>query len=133
MSGAVADGVKAELEAGSGAFDGHRVELGLVVARDAGVAGIVGVGRVEGGGARAERAVHEALEHAGVEQGIAAWVGGRRCFEGRRRACRRRATRLMRRWSLPDFSRASRTRKSSQSEKSCTLVTPWARASLMAR
>ncbi len=66
--GAVADGVEAELEAGGGAFGGHLVELVLVVAGDAGVAGVVGVGRFEGGGAGAERAVHEALEHAEVEE-----------------------------------------------------------------
>ena len=42
--GAVADGVEAELEAGGGALGGHLVELVLVVAGDAGVAGVVGVG-----------------------------------------------------------------------------------------
>ncbi len=40
----VADGVEAKLEACGGAFDGHGVELVLLVARDAGVVGIVGVG-----------------------------------------------------------------------------------------
>ncbi len=62
--------------------DGHLIELGLVVAGDAGVAGVVGVGGVEGGGAGAERAVHEALEHGGVEEGIALWVGGLALLEG---------------------------------------------------
>ena len=38
----------------------------------------------------------------------------------------------MRRCSLPSFSNSSKTRKSSQSLKSCTLVTPCARASAMA-
>src|ERR1700733_9357962 len=42
--GAVAYGVEAELEAGGGAFGGHLVEFGLVVAGEAGVAGAVGVG-----------------------------------------------------------------------------------------
>src|SRR3984885_15173557 len=40
---------------------------------------------------------------------------------------------LTRRWSLPVCSRSSRTRKSCQSEKSWTEVTPWASASAMAR
>ena len=60
-SGAVADGVEAKLEAGLGAFDGHGVEFGLVVARQAGVGWLVGVGRFHRGSARAERAIHEAL------------------------------------------------------------------------
>ena len=67
--GAVADGVEAELEAGGGALGGHLVEVVLLVARDAGVAGIVGVGSFHGGGAGAEGAVHEAFEHAEVEAG----------------------------------------------------------------
>ncbi len=66
--GAVADGVEAELEAGSGARGGHLVEVVLLVARDAGVGGLVVVRSFHGGGAGAERAVHEAFEHAEVEQ-----------------------------------------------------------------
>ena len=79
--GAVADGVEAELEAGGGALGGHLVELVLVVARDAGVGGVVGVGRVHGGGAGAERAVHEALEHAecGAGDRCRSWLA-RRCL-----------------------------------------------------
>ena len=69
-SGLVADGVEAELESGGGAFDGHFVELVLRVLRKAGVVGVVGVRRFHRGGARAERAIHEAFEHAGVEQRI---------------------------------------------------------------
>ena len=68
--------MKAELEAGCGALDGHLVELVLRVLGKAGVAGVVGVGRFHGGGARAERAIHEALEHTGVKQGIAGVVVG---------------------------------------------------------
>ena len=132
--GAVADGVEAELEAGGGALGGHLVELGLVVAGEAGVVGVVGVGRGEGGGAGAEGAVHEAFEHAGVEEGVV-WVvvgaGG----------ALRVATGWLKVEPLGDAdggvgwscSMASRTRKSSQSEKSWTEVTPWARASAMAR
>ena len=74
--GAVADGVEAELEACHGAVGGHLVEVVLLVAGDAGVGGLVGVGGFEGGGAGAEGAVHEALEHGGVEEGIV--EGGRR-------------------------------------------------------
>ena len=52
--GAVADGVEAELEAGGGALGGHLVEVVLLVARDAGVGGLVVVRSFHGGGAAAE-------------------------------------------------------------------------------
>ena len=52
--GAVADGVEAELEAGGGARGGHLVEVVLLVARDAGVGGLVVVRSFHGGGAGAE-------------------------------------------------------------------------------
>ncbi len=74
--GFVADGVEAELEAGGGALFGHVVEVGLLVARDAGVVGVVGVGFREGGGAGAEGSVHEALEHAEVKERVVGVVGG---------------------------------------------------------
>ena len=79
--GAVADGVEAQLEAGGGAFGGHGVELRLVIAGQAGVRGVVGVGGEHGGGAGAERAVHEALEHAGVEHAIVGRLGGAHALE----------------------------------------------------
>ena len=87
--GLVADGVEAKLEAGLRALDGHSVELRLRVLRQAGVAGIVGEGRFHGRGARAERAIHEALQKAGVQHGIVQVVVGahldqlgQRIFEG---------------------------------------------------
>ena len=79
--GAVADGVEAELEAGGGALGGHLVEVVLLVARDAGVGGLVVVGRFHGGGAAAERAVHEALEHAEVQQRVVEVVAGAALLE----------------------------------------------------
>ena len=48
----------------------------LRVLRQAGVAGIVGEGRFHRRGARAERAIHEALEQAGVQHGIVGVVVG---------------------------------------------------------
>ena len=45
-----------------------------MVAGEAGVAGVVGVGFVHGGSAGAERAVHEALEHREVEEQVVGWV-----------------------------------------------------------
>ncbi len=130
--GLVADGVEAELEAGGGALGGHLVELVLVVAGDAGVGGVVGVGSGEGGGAGAEGAVHEAFEHGRVEEGVVGVVAGAallRVSRGRLKSSHSET----RRWSWPSCSMASRTSKSSQSEKSWTEVTPWERASAMAR
>ncbi len=74
--GFIADCVEAELEAGGGAFGGELVEFLLIVAGNAGVRGIVGVGFGEGGGARAEGAVHEGLEEADVEEGVVGVVRG---------------------------------------------------------
>ena len=70
LHSAIADGVKADLESGRGALDRHAIQLGLLVPRQAGVAGIVGIRRQQRRRARAERAVHEALEHGGVQHGI---------------------------------------------------------------
>ena len=69
------------MEAGGGADGGHLVEFFLVEAGDAGVGGVVGVGVFHGGGAGAEGSVHEALEHAEVEEGVVGGVGGAAGFE----------------------------------------------------
>ena len=74
--GLVADGVEAKLEACLRALDGHLVQLRLRVLGQARVAGIVGVRRLQGGGSRAERAIHEALQEAGVKHGIVRVVVG---------------------------------------------------------
>ena len=79
--GAVADGVEAELEAGDGALGGHLVEVVLLKARDAGVRGLVVVGRFHRCGAGAERAIHEALEHAEMQQRIVEVVAGAALLE----------------------------------------------------
>ena len=79
--GAVADGVEAELEAGDGALGGHLVEVVLLEARDAGVGGLVVVRRFHGCGAAAERAVHEAFEHAEMQQRIVEVVAGAALLE----------------------------------------------------
>ncbi len=55
--------------------------MGLVVLGQAGVAGIVREWRFHGGGAGAEGAVHEALEHAGVEEGVVGIVMGAHLLE----------------------------------------------------
>ncbi len=73
--------MEAELEAGCGALGGHLVELVLIVARKAGVAGIVGVGLFHGGGTGAERAVHEAFELGEMEAEIVGWVAGAALLE----------------------------------------------------
>ncbi len=68
----ISDGMKAHLEVLRSALLRHCIELGLVVAWNTAVAGIVAVGRVERGGTRPERPVHKALQHAGVQH----WVVG---------------------------------------------------------
>ena len=79
--GLVADGVEAKLEAGGAAGSGHLVEGVLVIACDAGVGGVVGVGFGEGGGAGAEGAVHEGFELADVEEWIVGGMAGSALFE----------------------------------------------------
>ena len=59
--GLVADGMEAQLKARRGALDRHLVQLLLGVLGQAGVAGVVGEGRLHRRRPRAERAVHEAL------------------------------------------------------------------------
>ena len=70
LHGAVSDGVKADLESGRRALNRHAIQLVLLVTRQAGVAGIVGIRRQQRRRARSQRAVHEALEHGGVQHGI---------------------------------------------------------------
>ena len=83
--GAISDGME-RAESGKPASTrsfGHLiVEFRLVVAGDAGVGGIVRIWGVQGGGSGAERAVHEAFEHGGVEEGIGDWVGRLVFFQG---------------------------------------------------
>ena len=67
---AISDGMKAHLEVLCSALLRHRIELCLVVARDTAVARIVAVRRIERRCARAERPVHEALQHAGVQHTV---------------------------------------------------------------
>jgi hypothetical protein len=74
--------MKAELEAGCRSLSGHLIELGLIVASDPRVSWIVGVGGGEGGGARAEGAIHEGFELADVEERIVGVVAGAVFFEG---------------------------------------------------
>ena len=105
--GLVADGVKAELEAGLGAFDGHLVQLGLGVLGQAGVAGIVGVGRFHGGGAGAERAIHEALQKAGVQHGIVGRSWWARILISSGSGSLKGSHSVMRSLSLPSFSSSS--------------------------
>ncbi len=83
--GEIADGVEAELEAVGGAVGGHLVELVLIVAREAHVTGLVGVGVVHGCGARTEGAVHERLEHGEMEERVVGGVAGATLVEDRER------------------------------------------------
>src|SRR5262249_22805598 len=57
------------------------IERALLVARDARVRRVVAVGRLERRGTRAERAVHEALEHAGVQERVIQRVRGALALE----------------------------------------------------
>ncbi len=81
LHGAVTDRVKAHLELGCGTLLRHRIQLCLVITWNAAVAGVVAVGRVERGGARAERAVHKALQHAGVQHAIVGGMMGAMFFQ----------------------------------------------------
>ena len=67
---------KPNLEAGLRALDGHFVELCLRVLGQAGVAGIVGVWSFHRRGSRAQRAIHEAFQQAGMQHGIVGVVMG---------------------------------------------------------
>ena len=67
---AIADGMKTQLKSGGRALHRHAVQRRLLILRQAGVAGIVGIRRQQRRRARAERAVHEALQHRGVQHGI---------------------------------------------------------------
>src|SRR5262249_50158471 len=67
---AVADSVKAKLKPSAGALRGFVVQGFLLVAGNASVFRIVIVGRKHGGCARAERSVHESLEHSGMQHRI---------------------------------------------------------------
>ena len=64
----VADGVEADLESGVHALFRHLGEHVLFILWQAGIVGIVGVGFEQRGGARTQGSIHEALEHAGVQQ-----------------------------------------------------------------
>ena len=66
----VADGMKANLEAGEHPLLGHFVQLGRIVTGQARVLGIVGVGLEHRGRVRSQRAVHESFQHAGVQHQI---------------------------------------------------------------
>src|ERR1019366_4635709 len=62
LHGAVSNSVKADLEAGQRALDGHTIQFALLVLRQAGVAGIVGIGCQQRGRARTQRTIHEAFQ-----------------------------------------------------------------------
>lgn len=66
----ISHGVKANLEAGRSVLDGHMIQGCLIEVRDARAAGIIHIWSAEGGGAGAERAIEDALEHAGAKFGI---------------------------------------------------------------
>ncbi len=69
----IADGMKADLKPGGDPLFGHGIELSLLVTRQSAVAGVVGIGRQQGGGSRAQGSIHETLQHSGVQHA----VGGR--------------------------------------------------------
>ena len=73
LRGAISNGMKTDLEAGQGALDGHAIQFALLILRQAGVAGIVGIRRQQRGRARTQRPIHEAFQHGGVQHGV---VGG---------------------------------------------------------
>ena len=66
----VADGVKADLEARQHALFRHVIQLLRIVARQAGVLGIIRVRLQHRRRVRSQRAVHESLEHAGVQHQV---------------------------------------------------------------
>src|SRR5690349_22284854 len=63
-----------DLEAITGTLSGHGVQLVLLIARNAGILGIVIVRREHGSSARSQRSIHEAFQHAGVQHGITLWM-----------------------------------------------------------
>src|SRR6202522_1413174 len=70
--GAVADGVKGELEAVTVALDGEGFQLVGRYAHDAGGVRVVGIRGEHRGGASAERAVENFFQRAGFEPGVGA-------------------------------------------------------------
>ena len=66
----VADGVKANLESGEHALFRQVIQLGRVIAGQAGVLCIVGIRLQQRRGVRSERAIHVSLEHAGVQHQV---------------------------------------------------------------
>jgi hypothetical protein len=62
----VSDGVESHLKSRVHALFGHLGQLGMFILRQARIAGIVGVRIDQRCGARAERAIHEPFQHAGV-------------------------------------------------------------------
>ena len=76
LRGAVSDSVKADLEAGQRARNGHAIQFALLILREAGVARIVGIRRQQRGRARTQRAIHEAFQHGRMQHWI---VGGMMC------------------------------------------------------
>ena len=73
--GAIADRVHAHLEAPAERLEGQPLHLGAVHQYEAGVAGIVAVGLVQRGAARAERAVGHELERTDREAAITEALG----------------------------------------------------------
>ena len=69
-SGLVADGVKSELESEPGALIGHLVQLLRRVLGKASVAWIVRIGRFHRGSSRAQRTIHEPLQHPRMQHRI---------------------------------------------------------------
>ena len=66
----VADGVKTDLISGQHALFRHRIQLGRVVLRQSAVLRVIAEGIKHRGGFRAERTIHEALQHSGVEHRV---------------------------------------------------------------
>src|ERR1700694_910242 len=73
---AVPNGMKSKLEAGLGPFRSFLVEGVLLIARDSGVFGIIGVGGKHRSSVRAQGAIHKSLEHGGMQQRIIRRVMG---------------------------------------------------------
>ena len=85
----VADGMKADLKSEARTFDRHLIEAPLRVARNAALVRVVAVGLLEGGSARAQGAVHETLEHPGMQHGVVMRMGVALANENCRRIVKR--------------------------------------------
>src|SRR5262249_36606609 len=79
---AVANGMEAELETGFNALACHAVQRLLIVLRKTSVIRIVRVWCEQSSGAGAERSVHKALQHAGMEHRVGLGMMGAMALQG---------------------------------------------------